>query len=180
MRDVKKTWNKVVKWTKKHDFKFNERKHELIHFLRISKKYNMNVNIMLKEHRVNANINFKILKIQLNFKLKWKSHFRQIKTKLMSRHNAVNMIENSIWNISFAINKQKYIIIEKSMLTYETVVWYISFKIKNNRKKVIFKLKIIQEKILRQFVDAYKIIAIKTLKIEIHVSFINIHLKKLL
>ena len=55
---------------KKYNFKFNEQKHELIHFLKISKKYNINVNITLKKHRVNANIDFKILKIQLNFKLK--------------------------------------------------------------------------------------------------------------
>ena len=98
----------------------------------------------------------------------------------MSKHNAVNMIENSIWNISFAINKQKYIIIEKSMLAYETIVWYISFEIKNSWKKIIFKLKVIQEKALRRLVDAYKITATKILKIEIHILLINIHLKRLL
>ena len=73
---LKKIWEKVVKWTKRHDFKFNERKHELIHFLKIFKKYNMNVNITLRKHRINANIDFRILKIQLNSKLKWRSHFR--------------------------------------------------------------------------------------------------------
>ena len=93
---LRKTWNKVVEWAKKHKFKFNERKHELIHFSKISKRYNMNVNITLKKHRINASTNFKILKIQLNFKLRWRSHFRQIKAKLMNKHNAVNMIENSI------------------------------------------------------------------------------------
>ena len=93
---LEKTWEKVVEWTKRHDFKFNERKHELIHFSKIFKRYNMNVNMTLRKHRVNANINFRILKIQLNFKLRWKPHLRQMKTKLMSKHNAVNMIENSI------------------------------------------------------------------------------------
>ena len=93
---LRKTWNKVVEWAKKHNFKFNERKHELIHFSKILKRYNMNVNITLRKHRINASTNFKILKIQLNFKLRWRLHFRQIKTKLMNKHNAVNMIENSI------------------------------------------------------------------------------------
>ena len=73
---LEKTWEKVVEWTKRHDFKFNERKHELIHFSRIFKRYNMNVNMTLKKHRINANIDLKILRIQLNFKLKWKSHLR--------------------------------------------------------------------------------------------------------
>ena len=60
---LKKTWDKVVEWAEKHNFKFNERKHELIYFSKISKRYNMNVNITLKEHRINASTNFRILKI---------------------------------------------------------------------------------------------------------------------
>ena len=140
----------------------------------------MNVSMTLKKHRINASIDLKILKIQLNFKLKWKLHFRQMKAKLMSRHNAINMIKSSIWDISFAINKQKYIVIEKSMLTHEIVVWYTSFEVKDSRKKIIFKLKVIQERILRRLIEVYKITTTKTLKVEIYVFFINIHLKRLL
>ena len=177
---LKKTWEKIVEWAERHDFKFNERKHELIHFSKISKRYNMNVNMTLRKHRISANIDFRVLKIQLNFKLRWKSHFRQMKAKLMSRHNAANMIENSIWNISLAISKQKYIIIEKSMLIHEAVVWYTPSEVKDSRKKIIFKLKVIQGKALRRFIEIYKITATKALKIEIYVFLINIHLKRLL
>ena len=60
---LKKAWNKVFKWTKRHEFKFNERKHELIHFSKTSKKYNMKISIMLKEYQMNANTDFRILKI---------------------------------------------------------------------------------------------------------------------
>ena len=60
---LKRTWKKVVKWTERHDFKFNEQKHELIHLSRILKKHNMNANITLKKHWINANIDFKVLKI---------------------------------------------------------------------------------------------------------------------
>ena len=98
----------------------------------------------------------------------------------MNRHNAVNIIKNLIWNISLAINRQKYIVIKKSMLIYKIAIWYTSSEIKDSRKKIIFKLKVIQEKALRRFIDVYKIIATKTLKIKIYVFFINIHLKRLL
>ena len=91
---LKKTWNKVFKWTEKYEFKFNERKHELIHFSKTLKKYNMKISITLKEHQMNANINLRILKIQLNFKLRWKFYLRQIETKLINKHNVVNMIED--------------------------------------------------------------------------------------
>ena len=47
---LKKIWNKVVEWAKNHDFKFIEKKHELIHFSKILKKYNMSANIALSEH----------------------------------------------------------------------------------------------------------------------------------
>ena len=140
---LKKTWNKVLKWAKKHEFKFNERKHELIHFLRTSKRYNIKISITLKKHQINANIDFKILKIQLNFKLKWKFHLRQIETKLMNKHNVVNIIENFTWDTSLIINRQKYIVIEKSMIVHDVIVWYTSSNIKNNRKKIVFKLKVI-------------------------------------
>ena len=103
-----------------------------------------------------------------------------MEAKLVSRHNAVNMIEGSIWDISLAINRQKYIVIEKSVLVHGAVVWYTSSEIKGSRKGVIFKLKAIQERALRRLIGVYKITATKTLKIEIYVSFINIHLKKLL
>ena len=59
-------------------------------------------------------------------------------------------------------------------------MWYTPSEVKNNRKKITFKLKIIQKRVLRRLVDVYKIIATKTLKIEIYVLFINIHLKRLL
>ena len=73
---LKKAWNKTFEWTEKHKFKFNERKHELIHFSKTSKRYNMKISITLRKHRMNANINLKILKIQLNFKLRWRFHLR--------------------------------------------------------------------------------------------------------
>ena len=40
----------------------------------------------------------------------------------MNRHNVINIIENSIEDISLAINRQKYIIIEKSMLIHEVAI----------------------------------------------------------
>ena len=140
---LKKAWNKILEWTKRHKFKFNERKHELIHFSKTSKKYNMKISIALKKHQINASIDFRILKIQLNFKLRWRSHLRQIEMKLINKHSVVSMIENFTWNISLIISRQKYIVIEKSIIVHDVVVWYTSSNIKNSRKKIVFKLKII-------------------------------------
>ena len=91
---LKKAWDKTLEWVEKYKFKFNKRKHELIHFSRTSKRYNMKINITLKKHRMNANTDFRILKVQLNFKLRWKFYLRQIEAKLINKHSAVSMIED--------------------------------------------------------------------------------------
>ena len=90
------------------------------------------------------------------------------------------MIENFTWNTSLIISRHKYIIIKKSMIVHDAVVWYTSFEIKNNRKEVVFKLKTIQEKTLKQIVNAYKTTTIEMLKMKTHVSLINIHFENLL
>ena len=100
--------------------------------------------------------------------------------RLMNKHNVVNMIEDFMWNISLIINWQKYIVIKKLVIVHDVVVWYTSSNIKNSRKEIVFKFKVIQEKILRRVIDVYKTIATKTLKMKTYVSFINVHLKKLL
>ena len=105
---------------------------------------------------------------------------RQIEAKLINKHNAINIIESSTWSTSLTINRHKYIIIEKSMIAHDAVVWYTFFEIKNNRKEVVFKLKTIQEKILKRIVDVYKTTTIEMLKMKIYVFLINIHLKNLL
>ena len=54
----------------------------------------MKINIILKKYQMNANIDFRMLKIQLNFKLKWKFYLRQIEAKLINKYNVINIIED--------------------------------------------------------------------------------------
>ena len=140
----------------------------------------MSADITLNEHQMSVNIDLKILKVQLNFKLKWRFHLRQIEAKLINKYNATNMIENFIWNMSLTINRHKYIVIEKLTIVHGVVVWYTSFEIKNNWKEVVFKLKTIQKRILQRIVDVYKMTTTKILKIKTHVLLINIYLENLL
>jgi len=69
----------------KYELKFAKRKYELIHFIRISRKYNIIVDVTLARYYVEIKENIKILKIQLNSKLRFRSHLRQIETKLTIR-----------------------------------------------------------------------------------------------
>ncbi len=63
-------YDRCEQWSKMHDIKFLKTKHELIHFTRISKWFNMNVDVKLMKHQINSKSNIRILRVQLNFKLK--------------------------------------------------------------------------------------------------------------
>ena len=76
-------YNKCEQWAQTHDTKFSKLKHELIHFSKTFKRFNMSVNVTLTRHQIESKTNVKILKIQLNFKFKWVFHIRQIETKLI-------------------------------------------------------------------------------------------------
>ena len=66
------------------------------------------------------------------------------------------------------------------MLTHETSAWYTSTTIKKHRKDVIRKLRFIQSQSLRIAARVYKAIATKTLKMKLHISSIDLHMKKMM
>ncbi len=63
-------YDRCKQWSKMHDIKFLMTKHKLIHFMKISKWFNMKVDVKLMKHQINLKSNIRILKVQLNFKLK--------------------------------------------------------------------------------------------------------------
>ncbi len=56
-------YDKCEQWARNHDFKFAEKKHELIYFSRTSKRFNMSANLTLAGHEVVAKSNIRILGI---------------------------------------------------------------------------------------------------------------------
>ena len=177
---LKKTYNKCERWAQKHNSKFAERKHELIHFSRIFKRFNMSVSVTLNEHEINIKSDIKVLEVQLNFKLRWRSHLRQIEAKLIVRHKTAQIIIDFTWDSTITTNKRIYFIMSRSAINHEAVVWYTSTNIKNHRKTIDAKLRFIQSKELRQITKIYKTTFTKTLQMKINTTSIDIHLKKLL
>ncbi len=58
-----KIYDKYEQWLKTHDIKFMITKHELIHFTKISKWFNMKVDVKLMKHQINLKSNIRILRI---------------------------------------------------------------------------------------------------------------------
>jgi len=56
-------YNKCKQWSKTHNIKFLMTKHKLIHFIKISKWFNMKVDVKLMKHQINLKSNIRILKV---------------------------------------------------------------------------------------------------------------------
>ncbi len=56
-------YDRCEQWSKTHDIKFLKTKHELIHFTRIFKWFNMNIDVKLMKHQINLKSNIRVLKV---------------------------------------------------------------------------------------------------------------------
>ena len=82
---LKQIYDRYEEWAQQHNSKFAKSKHELIHFSRISKRYNMNVSLRLTNLKISAKTDIRILSVQLNSQLRWRLYLRQIEAKLVTR-----------------------------------------------------------------------------------------------
>ncbi len=56
-------YDRCEQWSKTHDIKFLKTKHKLIHFTRIFKWFNINIDVKLMKHQINLKSNIRVLKV---------------------------------------------------------------------------------------------------------------------
>ncbi len=94
-RVLSEIYDRCEQWSKTHDIKFLMTKHELIHFIKTLKWFNMKVDVKLMKHQINLKSNIKDLKVQLNFKLKWVTYMHHVKAKLVIKQKIMQTIIKS-------------------------------------------------------------------------------------
>ena len=67
---VSEIYIRCEQWAQTHDTKFSKLKHELIHFSRTSKRFNMSACAELASHQVESKTDIKVLRVQLDSKLR--------------------------------------------------------------------------------------------------------------
>ncbi len=173
-------YDKCQQWSKMHDIKFSMTKHELIHFTRISKWFNMKVDVKLIKHQINLKLNIKILKVQLNFKLKWVTYMHHVEAKSMIKQKIMQTIIEFTWDSSMMTSKQIYFMMTHFLLSHRVIIWYTSQKVKDHWKSLNIKLRSMQERTLWQIINVYHMISTKTLQMKINMMLIDIYLWKLI
>ncbi len=177
---LNKIYDKCKQWSKTHDIKFSKIKHKLIHFTKISKWFNMNIDVKLMKHQINLKSDIKVLRVQLNFKLRWVTYIHHVEAKLVIKQKIMQTIIEFTWDSSMMTKKQIYFAMTCFLLSHEVIIWYMLQRVKNHWKDLNIKLKSVQERALQQIIDVYCVISTETLQIEINTALINIHLQKLI
>jgi len=104
-RVLSEIYDRCEQWLKTHDIKFSKTKHKLIHFTKIFKWFNMNVDVKLIRHQIDLKSDIRVLKVQLNFKLKWTTHMHHVEAKLVIKQKIIQTIIKFTWDSSVTTNK---------------------------------------------------------------------------
>ncbi len=117
-------YDKCKQWSKMHDIKFLMTKHELIHFIKTSKWFNMKVDVKLIKHQIDLKSNIRILRVQLNFKLRWVIYMHHVEAKLVIKQKIMQTIIEFTWDSSMMMSKQIYFVMMHSLLSHKVIIWY--------------------------------------------------------
>jgi hypothetical protein len=77
-RTLKHFYKECETWNRRHDVVFASIKYKLIHLTRNHKKFNMQIELRIQEIQKLSALYVRVLNVQMNNKLKWKSHIRAI------------------------------------------------------------------------------------------------------
>jgi len=182
IEEICKTLSKAhhicVKWACTHDATFASEKYELMHFTRKSKRFDMMINIQIESSIIKLKSDVWVLKMQLNMKLQWDSHLRQIKTNHITRMLTLSHFEVFTWRAIFTKAKQVYSAVVRSEIAFEALVWH-----QRNKKDELLskecKLETLQNQTLHHVAKVFKRVNIKTLETETYTSLLHVHLNML-
>ncbi len=62
-RVLNEIYDRCEQWSKMHNIKFSKTKHKLIHFMRISKWFNMNIDVKLMRHQIDLKSDIRVLRV---------------------------------------------------------------------------------------------------------------------
>jgi len=92
-KTLSKAHDVCVKWACTHDATFASEKYKLTHFTRKLKRFDMMTSIQIESSVIKSKSDVRVLKMQLNMKLQWDVHLRQIKTNHITRMLTLSCLE---------------------------------------------------------------------------------------
>ena len=177
-RTLSKAHDVCAKWVCTHDATFASEKYELMHFTRKLKRFNTMTSIQIESSVIKSKSDVWVLKMQLNMKLQWDAHLRQIKTNHITRMLILSYLEVFTWEAIFTKAKQVYSAVVRSEIAFKASVWHQRDK-KDELLSKERRLETLQNQILHHVAEAFKRVNIKTLETETYMSLLHVHLNML-
>ncbi len=170
--------NICAKWVCTHDITFASEKYEFMHFIRKSKRFDMMTSIQIESSVIKSKSDVQVLKVQLNMKLRWDAHLRQIEANHVTWMLALSWLEVFTWEAIFTKARQIYSAVVRSKIAFETSVWYQREKEKKLSDKEC-RLETLQNQTLHHVAKIFKRVSIETLKAKMYTSSLHVHLNML-
>ncbi len=175
-RRLKHLYKKCETWNHRHDVVFASIKYELVHLTRNHRRFNMQVELRIEEIQKSFAFYARVLNVQMNSKLKWKSHIRTIQEKMITQMLIFSRFTAFTWKACFARARLIYSSIIKLAIIYESSIWYALHERSNSVSVTTTQLMKMQKIALRIVLKNFQITSLKILKKKTHVQFIYFHL----
>ncbi len=177
-KTLSRAHNVCAKWVRIHDATFASEKYKLTHFTRKSKRFDMTVSLRIENSIIKLKLNVQILEVQLNMKLQWNSHLRQIEADYVIKMLMLSQLEIFIWEATFAKARQIYSVMIRSEMTFEASIWHQRDKEEELSSKKR-RLETLQNQALHHMINIFKKVNIEMLKVETYTFLLHVHLNKL-
>ncbi len=177
-RTLSRVHNICAKWACTHETTFASEKYEFTHFIRKSKRFDMMTSIQIESSVIKLKSNVQVLRVQLNMKLWWDAHLCQIKVNHVTWMLALSWFKVFTWKTIFTKARQIYSAVVRSEIVFKASVWHQREKKKELSDKEC-KLETLQNQTLHHVTETFKRVSIKTLKAEMYISSLHVHLNML-
>ncbi len=157
---------------------FASKKYELTHFICKSKKFDMTVNLHIKNLMIKLKSNVQVLEVQLNMKLRWNLHLRQIEASHVIKMLMLSQLEIFIWEATFAKARQIYSVMIRLKMTFKALIWHQRSK-EERLSSIKRRLETLQNQALCHVINVFKKVNIETLKVKTYTFLLHVHLNKL-
>jgi hypothetical protein len=136
----------------------------------------MQAEVRIEEIKKSSTLYVRVLNVQMNNKLKWRSHIRAIQKKMITQILILSRLTAFTWKACFACTRLIYSSIIRFAIIYENSVWYASHEKSNSVNATTTQLMKVQKIVLRIVFESFRVTFLKILKEETHVQFIHFYL----
>ena len=152
-----------------------------MHFLK-KEQFNMKVFIQLRKITKQLKKIIQVLNIWLDFQFRWNCHLNKITNKMKNQVNMLIRTMSFMWDFSLLQTCQVYTAVIQSALIYRMIMWHqlqILLTQRSIKDSITNRLIRQQNKCLQIITEIYKIILLITIKTEMFISSLNLHLNSI-